>query len=1390
MFDEKICPYPGLRPFNDEESIFFKGRERNVDTIVELFEKKKFMMLTGASGDGKSSLIYAGLVPQARGGLFKAKYNNWVVADFRPERDPLGNLTRALSPHLGVIEGTDLKRELSYGFSSLVKLYKQSDLYLDTASKAWLEGDEAYKKLRKRKASNLLIIADQFEEFFTNVENYHQGVASVESQTVVNLLLETAKLALAQDLPIYVICTMRSDYIGQCAAFRGLPEYIGFSQFFVPRLKRNEILQVIEEPAILNGDKISRRLSERLLNDITEGYDQLPILQHALNQIWNVAKKGAEELDLIHYAKVGGLAKEELPAADQKVFAEWYATLPEFKQRLFQKPSLENILNAHANELFVTAHKYYVDHKTGKSSTLTAERSQAIIETAFKCLTKIDESRAVRNRMTLQEITDIIHQPDISTQVVSGLLRLFRLQGNTFLRPFIMEVDNPSKMLPEQVLDITHESLIRNWDLLENWAKEENENWQNFQDFHKQLQRWISGGKSAGYLLPIGPLTFFENWYNTCKPNKFWLARYDESDLPTEEKLRKAEETLQQAEAFLKKSARRLMMARTVMKYGANRIMAAFGIVLFIFSCTYFYFDFRKKQNSEVLQEIELNGDELLKSEFIAPGNKAHYITSYEMLHPGSYAQKLELIHDDSVRHKVHRLLFTTALSCVTNKAKSEPALSFAEKLLWDIINKSDNSVKDRFNNKPDHVFKRDVHNIVSVVYGHHILNKNKFTLNDEKAFQNFCTGIYLDLCNLLTDTASLNKVNAENFNLLFQTIPDMVRYDSTKLRELGTLLNPFESPGKESFNSLYRKDKTVPVDWNKTQSHGGGYFQMCNLYALSGEYALAERCLDSLLKHNPEFFKIAYGYTSANLQIALLHSKHGLSEEALRFAQKIHTLSNSGNTFPIELMRLHYAIYNNGEMNTWRINMMGVKDEHSFNYQIVTDDFTTPQLLMKLEELIKYYKSLLTTGTQRAAPSNISLTEPSNVAYYLALAYKTKAFIYNQQYDYHPQEMKEAYGEALKFYESLSVEEADKNETIGSDNDLKTVKRSVLFMFPVNMDLTQTREAYNYYTNANRCKNYTAFAEYLLEHDKVEGYMMANQDVLTNWDKYFLNGIAMEPCDSTKMFFREDQKFELLLDNMSLVSKISADVLYGLKALDCKRRGDLKSAENWLEKVNLVNYGKSTWLGLKDTKVDHQLLSGYLMKLCFSFTEIKPSGKDKGSSDYYYQKAFGFMNCMPDLYRRRNILIECIDTLQHHKMDQYALQLSDSLLNRYASKSHKFGNKLFEMLGRYSTNETDKLCMQLMKDKTDKSRPFCFEYFVKGKIYSGNYYNTIQQIPEYVSSTSLLKLYSCFLRQEAENTLHSSALGWSNEILKDDYNLQPYEDAEGGYFFFSTSDE
>ena len=81
----RISPYPGLRPFSEEEAIFFRGRENHVSQIIQSLESNHFVMITGASGDGKSSIVYAGLVPKAKAGFLKQNLTTgkFILSDLK-----------------------------------------------------------------------------------------------------------------------------------------------------------------------------------------------------------------------------------------------------------------------------------------------------------------------------------------------------------------------------------------------------------------------------------------------------------------------------------------------------------------------------------------------------------------------------------------------------------------------------------------------------------------------------------------------------------------------------------------------------------------------------------------------------------------------------------------------------------------------------------------------------------------------------------------------------------------------------------------------------------------------------------------------------------------------------------------------------------------------------------------------------------------------------------------------------------------------------------------------------------------------------------------------------------------------------------------------------------
>ncbi len=607
-----ICPYPGLRPFTQEEAIFLKGRDVHIRQVINQLEERKFVLITGASGDGKSSLVYAGVIPNASAGFFRAEYNNWLFVDFRPERNPLNNLALALSEKINVSSG-EINNQLQYGFSSLVNLYKSTTFFVDKNGEQWKNADDIEKRRLRNQAANLFILADQFEEFFTNQENYSNGKPSVSAYTTVNLLLETARLAIKEKLPIYIVCTMRSDFISQCVAFKGLPEFIGFSQFFVPRLKRNELQQVIEEPAKLSGGKISKRLVEVLINELRDGFDQLPVLQHCMKSLWQLADSGKSELDLIHLVKLAGMSPKYLLENDKQNFESWFKKLEEYRKPFYENPSLSNVLNSHATHLYLTAYDYYIENADWSTKNVTKDDVFFIIKTSFQCLTKIDEGRAVRNRMTLREITQIINRPHITVEIVCGVMNIFRLPLSTFIRPFVVPEDVATQYLAADTdLDITHESLIRNWELLKTWEDEEYQTLANFQDFKTQLQRWCENEKSSKFLLSAGNLAHFQDWYAKSNLNAYWIAKYDNSQISPEERFEKSAELALLSKTFLDDSHKHILRSERA-KRVSRYITAISAIVIILVLSGFTYWALREKQNAQKQRQIAIEETEKTK---------------------------------------------------------------------------------------------------------------------------------------------------------------------------------------------------------------------------------------------------------------------------------------------------------------------------------------------------------------------------------------------------------------------------------------------------------------------------------------------------------------------------------------------------------------------------------------------------------------------------------------------------------------------------------------------------------------------------------------------------------------------------------------------------------
>jgi len=406
-----INPFPGLRPFNQNEQHLFFGRESQVDAMVDKLADNRLLAVVGASGSGKSSLVNCGLIPGLHYGLMSSAGTAWRVASFRPGADPVYSMAHALAQQ-GVLfnDYHDQGMSLTDIVDATLRMSKLG--LVDIIEQASFED-----------GVNLLLIADQFEELFR-----YQHMASDQFQTTqghaaqaiafVNLLLEASR---QQKLPVYIVLTMRSDFFGECTQFDGLAEAINAGQYLVPRMTREQRREAIRGPVAVAGAEIAPVLLNRLVNDVGDNPDQLSILQHALNRTWAYREQHSGTtgpLELEHYKAVG---------------------------------SMSHALDRHAD------HAY---------AELESPRQQRICETIFRALTdQATDSRGVRRPTRLQTLCELA---EASEDEVIRVIDVFRAPSRSFLMP-------PAgvALKAHTVIDISHESLMRVWQRLRRWTDDE-----------------------------------------------------------------------------------------------------------------------------------------------------------------------------------------------------------------------------------------------------------------------------------------------------------------------------------------------------------------------------------------------------------------------------------------------------------------------------------------------------------------------------------------------------------------------------------------------------------------------------------------------------------------------------------------------------------------------------------------------------------------------------------------------------------------------------------------------------------------------------------------------------------------------------------------------------
>jgi WD40 repeat protein len=450
------APYPGLRPFHPDEVDVFFGREEQIDQLLERLDRSRLLAVVGLSGSGKSSLVKAGLIPALETGLLASAGARWRVAEMRPGEQPLRRLAEAL------LSDTALGPERGDDPAAL-------GLLLATLRRGPLGLVEALADTPPPEGTRLLLVVDQFEEIF----RYHAYGDSDQAEAFVALLLAAAA---RPDLPLYVVLTMRSDFLGDCALFEGLPEALNDCQFLTPRMTREQRRAAIVGPAGVFGAAIEPVLVNRLLNDMGDDPDQLPRMQHLLMRLWTRCERGEggeRLLTVADYEAVGGF---------------------------------EDALSRHADEAFEELD----------------EEGRRIAERLFRALSERgDDQRDVRRPARLGEVAAVA---DVPPERVAEAVEVFRRPDRSFLIP-------PAAMplTPETVLDVAHESLIRQWRRLRDWVEREALSAGIYRRLAETARLWKQG--EAGLWGPPD-LDVALAWEARQCPTEAWAERYG-GDLAT-----------------------------------------------------------------------------------------------------------------------------------------------------------------------------------------------------------------------------------------------------------------------------------------------------------------------------------------------------------------------------------------------------------------------------------------------------------------------------------------------------------------------------------------------------------------------------------------------------------------------------------------------------------------------------------------------------------------------------------------------------------------------------------------------------------------------------------------------------------------------------------------
>lgn len=283
-------PYRGLNAFGEADADAFFGREAFTERLVQAVPRHPVTAVVGPSGSGKSSVVFAGLLPHLR----RAADGGWVIAAFRPGSRPFYRLAMALvdllepdAPEVTrVIEARRLADAMAAGHLTLCDVTHRL-------------------LLRRQSGARLLLVVDQFEELYALCPDDERR------RQFLDLLLaaiDPARPAARDDDDgCRLVLTLRADFLEQALTYRPIADVLQDAILILGPMTRVELHRAVEKPAAQAGVTFEAGLVERILEETGTEPGRLPLLQFALTSLWEHQEAGV--LTHAAYEAIGGVSE-------------------------------------------------------------------------------------------------------------------------------------------------------------------------------------------------------------------------------------------------------------------------------------------------------------------------------------------------------------------------------------------------------------------------------------------------------------------------------------------------------------------------------------------------------------------------------------------------------------------------------------------------------------------------------------------------------------------------------------------------------------------------------------------------------------------------------------------------------------------------------------------------------------------------------------------------------------------------------------------------------------------------------------------------------------------------------------------------------------------------